>query len=209
MSNASFSMDGRAAVAVAELDGPPRQEVSPPHFDRLPFLRALPRLGNVLWLTCGRKASSAAVSASAIDLDDECLWPLAAFSRARGRHAITPAGPREWIDFAGVEGRILAKLFLLPDTDYFAWDEFVAPLSETPPPQVAAGWNAHLAFQRSALRRLGASWRACLLRFELAGDPWHPRLRRCRKGHASLLDLEVAVAIARAEGAFLSAPESG
>ena len=36
--------------------------------------------------------------------------------------AITAEGPREWIDCVGGQGEALARIYLLPDTDYLAWD---------------------------------------------------------------------------------------
>jgi hypothetical protein len=53
--------------------------------------------------------------------------------------AITAEGPREWIDCVGGQGETLARIYLLPDTDYLAWDGlFVdatpsdAPLRDAP-----------------------------------------------------------------------------
>lgn len=36
--------------------------------------------------------------------------------------AITAEGPREWIDCIDGQGETLARIYLLPDTDYLAWD---------------------------------------------------------------------------------------
>jgi hypothetical protein len=48
---------------------------------------------------------------------------------------ISADGPREWIDCMDGLGRPCARLHLLPDTDYFAWDALLAdsrPLPAVP-----------------------------------------------------------------------------
>jgi len=68
-------------------------------------------------------------------------------------------GPREWIDCVDGEGRFCARVHLLPDTDYLAWDALLAggePLPATPlcPDQMACrAASAELVCFRT--RRLG------------------------------------------------------
>lgn len=40
--------------------------------------------------------------------------------------AVTAEGPREWIDCVSGEGDTVARIYLLPDTDYLAWDGLFA-----------------------------------------------------------------------------------
>lgn len=40
--------------------------------------------------------------------------------------AVTCDGPREWIDCVSEAGETLARIYLLPDTDYLAWDHLFA-----------------------------------------------------------------------------------
>ncbi|RAO77083.1 hypothetical protein [Dyella jiangningensis] len=68
-------------------------------------------------------------------------------------------GPREWIDCVDGQGRFCARVHLLPDTDYLAWDALLAgsqPLPATPlcPDQMACrAASAELVCFRT--RRLG------------------------------------------------------
>jgi hypothetical protein len=68
-------------------------------------------------------------------------------------------GPREWLDCVDRQGRFCARVHLLPDTDYLAWDALLAgsePLPATPlcPDQVACrATSAELVCFRT--RRLG------------------------------------------------------
>src|SRR3546814_12231625 len=69
------------------------------------------------------------------------LAPLLQTRRLVAASAITVEGPREWIDCVDREGRTCARLHLLPDTDYLAWDRLLAcgePMAATP-----ARWLRH------------------------------------------------------------------
>ena len=54
------------------------------------------------------------------------LAPLLATRYVGLTCAVTAEGPREWIDCVDAEGDTLARIFLLPDTDYLAWDGLFA-----------------------------------------------------------------------------------
>jgi hypothetical protein len=54
------------------------------------------------------------------------LTPLLSTSYVGLTCAITTEGPREWIDCVSREGDALARIYLLPDTDYLAWDGLFA-----------------------------------------------------------------------------------
>ncbi|HEY4291727.1 hypothetical protein [Luteibacter sp.] len=48
--------------------------------------------------------------------------------------AVTAEGPREWIDCVNGEGNTVGRVYLLPDTDYLAWDGlFAGALPALPP----------------------------------------------------------------------------
>jgi len=76
---------------------------------------------------------------------------------------------------------------------------------ERPSPQTEP-WQPHGAFLRSAWARLGAGWRARLLTFDLKKLPWLRTLNAQPPLRISLLGLELARVIARAEGAELVSP---
>lgn len=54
------------------------------------------------------------------------LAPLLATRYVGLTCAVTAEGPREWIDCVDAEGDTLARIYLLPDTDYLAWDGLFA-----------------------------------------------------------------------------------
>lgn len=54
------------------------------------------------------------------------LAPLLATHYVGLTCAITAEGPREWIDCVSGQGHTVARIYLLPDTDYFAWDGLFA-----------------------------------------------------------------------------------
>jgi hypothetical protein len=171
---------------------------------------ALPKLGVVLWLE--RRAWRAAPPRAAIGahgvllFDHPALAVLGRCTNVAAHTAVTPQGPREWLCFRDGAGEALGKLFLLPDTDYLAWDEMAAASRLAPPSPVPQRWHAHGAFLRGALARLGGGWRARLLTFDVKRLPWLRTLGARPPLRISLLGLELARAIARAEGAELISP---
>lgn len=93
--------------------------------------RSLPALGSVLYesmclgggeLPCGLLVESA------------WLAPLLQGGRVAAASTITIEGPREWIECLDDDNRCRARLHLLPDTDYLAWDGMLdrAALCSTP-----------------------------------------------------------------------------
>lgn len=57
--------------------------------------------------------------------------------------AVTCEGPREWIDCIGADGDTLARIYLLPDTDYLAWDGLFVdalPIEAPPRPLLDREW---------------------------------------------------------------------
>ncbi len=175
-----------------------------PLFDLAVLVDALPRLGSVLWLehrAAARSGQPSATTQGVVLIDHPVLAPLARCTKVRACQAVTPGGPREWLDLRSATDEPLAKLFLLPDTDYLAWDEMTARCGFAPLALPPSRWSAHAAFLRSAFARLGATWRAHVLSFELRRMPWLRTLDARTPLRLSLLGIELARAIARDEGA--------
>lgn len=170
----------------------------------------LPRLGAVLWLERRERRRSplrALIGARGIVLlEHPALAVLGRCSAITAHTAVTPQGPREWLSFRDAKDEVHAKLFLLPDTDYLAWDEMAAAARLAPTREEAPGWHAHTAFLRGALARFGTAWRARVLRFDAGRLPWLRTLDAQPPLRLSLLGLELARTIARSEGAELVSP---
>jgi hypothetical protein len=87
------------------------------------LVEGLGQLGGVLYL-----APRSAACPMQENLTFGCLVesvdfaPLLATRHVGLTCAITAEGPREWIDCVGSQGEALARIYLLPDTDYLAWD---------------------------------------------------------------------------------------
>jgi hypothetical protein len=170
----------------------------------------LPRLGAVLWLERRERRPSpprALIGTRGIVLLEHPALGVLGRCRSIAAHtAVTPHGPREWLSFRDARDEVRAKLFLLPDTDYLAWDEMAAATRLAPACEEPPRWHAHAAFLRGALARLGSAWRARVLRFELGRLPWLRTLDAQPPLRLSLLGLELSRAIARSEGAELVSP---
>jgi hypothetical protein len=88
--------------------------------------QALPALGCVLYLPRLDASFSLAGLPRGLVADDTLLTPILTCRGLCVATAITPEGPREWIECIDAEGRTTARLYLLPDTDYLAWDALLA-----------------------------------------------------------------------------------
>jgi hypothetical protein len=84
------------------------------------LLRELPSLGSVLYLPT-RPGMSDEVPRGLL-VEAMSLAPLLQTRYLVAISAITSEGPREWIECVDRRGRLCARLYLLPDTDYLAWD---------------------------------------------------------------------------------------
>ena len=126
------------------------------------LLRHLPSLGSVLYLPM----SLALIEAPTRGLLVETmrLAPLLRTRYLAAASVITSEGPREWIDCVDRLGQRCARLYLLPDTDYLAWDA----LSNT----TATMTSTDPAIQHASVLRHTKSASAHVLRFhwrQLAG----------------------------------------
>ncbi|HVT33844.1 MAG TPA: hypothetical protein VHE32_14445 [Rhodanobacteraceae bacterium] len=193
-----------------QVDDVPRERESASRFDIAALAPWLARLGAALWLE--RKDRRPAEAPATIGsrglllLDHPALRPLARCVRADAHVQVTSHGPREWLSFRDADGARIAKLHLLPDTDYLAWDEMVAAMRLAPPLKEPANWQAHAAFLRLAFARLGPAWQARLVTFEHRRLPWLQTLGARPPLKLSLLGLEIARLIAASENAELLSP---
>jgi hypothetical protein len=99
------------------------------------LIRRLPALGSVLYL----HASSANVVCDALParllMTQRAFAPLLESRWLVATSAVTDDGPREWMECMDRFGATRARLHLLPDTDYLAWDALVSSCeADTRPP---------------------------------------------------------------------------
>lgn len=104
-------------------------------------------------------------------------------------------GPREWLECLDRHGNACARLHLLPDTDYLAWDALLA--AATPTPGAKNGTRA---------LRPGE---ACVARFRRRHLAGLLALGRVAATPLSALGREMAQRIARAEAVSLHLPPAG
>jgi hypothetical protein len=200
---APASRPGVAPLTSAHRDGTP--------FDLAAIAAWLPRLGAVLWLDRSGRRHHAETRATigargVLLLDHPALAVLARCAAATAHTQVTTHGPREWVSFRGADGVPMAKLFLLPDTDYLASDEMISATNLAPPSKEPSSWHAHTAFLRTAFARLGPHWQARLLTFAHRRLPWLQTLDARPPLRLSLLGVELARLIASSEGADLLSP---
>jgi putative heme degradation protein len=208
-SNAHEPDFGDASASWSEPARPASEPAKRARFDVAALAPWLPRLGATLWLERkGRRAHAPATvgARGLLILDHPALTPLARCMHANAHVQVTSHGPREWLSFRDAEGTAIAKLYLLPDTDYLAWDEMIAATGLAPPTKEPASWHAHAPFVRTALARLGAAWQARLVTFEHQSLPWLSTLGARAPLKLSLLGHELARLIAVSEGAELLTP---
>lgn len=85
------------------------------------LFEGLGQLGGVLYLAPpGGCALDAPADGCLVESTD--LAPLLLVRYVGLTCAITAEGPREWIDCVSGQGDTVARIYLLPDTDYLAWD---------------------------------------------------------------------------------------
>lgn len=99
----------------------------------------LPGLGTVLWLSRATRARHLPRIRIGTErpllFGDAALAPLVDCRAVSVCAALTSHdGSREWLQFADAHGEVRAKLFLLPDTDYWAWDAMLPAGDSGPPP---------------------------------------------------------------------------
>ncbi|WP_157511147.1 hypothetical protein [Frateuria sp. Soil773] len=95
----------------------------------------LPSLGSVLYLARREGEGAAeAVPAAGVLAESMDLTPLLHTHWLHAASTVTAEGPREWIECRDARGETLARLYLLPDTDYLAWDALLGDGTPCPAP---------------------------------------------------------------------------
>ncbi|MBL8297172.1 MAG: hypothetical protein JNN30_02385 [Rhodanobacteraceae bacterium] len=131
---------------------PWRQVIAMPVTTPLTWLtRRGPALGPVLWLW---RATP------------DCAADLAAVTGWNCVQRIEPGGICEALCFHRADGRELARLYLLPDSDYLAWEQLLQCVScnscaNTNEPPI----SLHQRLREAARIRAGRPWQGAVVRF--------------------------------------------
>ena len=113
---------GRGTRPQSQLVCGSRKEVE---LDR--FLRMLPGLGTVLYLPASQlRAWPIARPQTGVVAESPLLLPLLHTRSLRVVTQIATSGPLEWLDCEDGVGQRLARIYLLPDSDYLSWDRITA-----------------------------------------------------------------------------------
>ncbi|MFC5740154.1 hypothetical protein [Dyella tabacisoli] len=90
------------------------------------LLAYLPLLGSVLYLPSRAKHPTTGMLPNGWLVERAELEPLLHTCWLIAASAINVDGPREWLECIDAQGCLRARLHLLPDTDYLAWDALLA-----------------------------------------------------------------------------------
>ncbi|HEY0198519.1 MAG TPA: hypothetical protein VGC19_08275 [Rhodanobacter sp.] len=90
------------------------------------LVEALPALGSVLYVPMLPHGASVWTMPRGLLAEAMQLAPLLQVHALVMASVIGVDGPREWIECLDRGGRACARLYLLPDTDYLAWDALLA-----------------------------------------------------------------------------------
>lgn len=157
---------------------------------RLPQPWQLAALGTVLCLYPTRPGG------------DLAGWGRAA--RAEARSGMDSDGLRESLQFYDADGACCWRLYLLPDSDFLAWERLASALPGMPPPATAG--IAERLWRRLSAGLSAHVWQCSVLRFQApASGPGFAGsggvLLKASLATVSALGAAVAVRIAREEGA--------
>jgi hypothetical protein len=86
------------------------------------LINALPGLGSVLYMHAGTSAETPGALPPGLLIAERTLAPLLDVHWLVAVSAVTDEGPREWCECVDRMGCTRARWYLLPDTDYLAWD---------------------------------------------------------------------------------------
>lgn len=90
------------------------------------LLRGLPALGCTLYLPAARIDARPLLCWPGMVLESPMLLPLMQTTQLCVVCRIDPVGPCEWIDCLNGRGQVLGRFYLLPDSDYLAWEHLSA-----------------------------------------------------------------------------------
>jgi hypothetical protein len=124
------------------------------------LFEGLGQLGGVLYLAPRHAEAPEVVASPGCLVETSELAPLLGTRHVGLTCAVTAEGPREWIDCVDGRGDILGRVYLLPDTDYLAWDGLFADATPALPPSGRAADRDWVLASRArvvcfTLRRLG------------------------------------------------------
>ena len=88
--------------------------------------QGLAQLGCVLYLPARRCDADPVDLPLGLLAESRELTPLLRTCYVGLASAVTGEGPREWIECVDAAGMLQARIYLLPDTDYLAWDALFA-----------------------------------------------------------------------------------
>ena len=152
----------------------------------MPRLQQLAALGTVLCLYRPQHGSEISGWAHAV--------------RVESRAGVDSDGLRESLVFFDGEGRCCWRLYLLPDSDFLAWDRLLASLPCRDDTEAATG-VAERMWRRLAGRLRGEQWQACILKFHALPAAVAQPVLAASLAAVSPLGAATAQRIAEAEGA--------
>ena len=155
------------------------------------FAGGLPALGSVLYVPMRPRMSSIREMPSGLLVEAMQLAPLLQIRWVVAASSITSEGPREWIECVDRDGHQCARLHLLPDTDYLAWDALLGSGKPMPAPKP----SSLLRDPRPASARLLHFHMRRLAGLHVLGGAGAPRI--------SMLGRHLALRIAHAEAVSL------
>lgn len=120
--------------------------------------------------------------------------------RVESRTGVDSDGLRESLVFFDAEGRCCWRLYLLPDSDFLAWDRLLASLPCRDEVEAAIGVGERL-WRRLAGRMRGEQWQACILRLHAVPAAVAQPVLAASLAAVSPLGAATAQRIAQADGA--------
>jgi hypothetical protein len=160
----------------------------------LQLARHLPQLGSVLYLPEQAIANTLIHPPHGLLVEHLELSPLLQTCWLAAASVISSDGPHEWLECIDRYGRLRARMHLLPDTDYLAWDALLA---------IGAPIAAPVSLQRPRGFRAESARVLCFRTRQLAGLAL---LSGIAPVAISTLGLGIAGEIARAEAVELRPP---
>jgi hypothetical protein len=161
------------------------------------FAERLARLGSVLWLYRGSREEvfprARLLTSGALLLDHPALAAFAQVADVTAHAEVDSHGPREWLELHDADAACLARVHLLPDTDYLAWDTLIADCGIRPVASVVSRRRWGFANVANEHRE----WHAMVARFPLLRLPCLQLLGLRAPVALSAMSVHIAQRIAR------------
>lgn len=165
---------------------PPAIALLPARANPLPRAQQLASLGTVLCLYRPQHGSELSGWARAVRVESGAI--------------VDSDGWREHLDFLDADGRCCWRLYLLPDSDFVAWDRMLDALRCAGEKPAAPGVGERL-WRRLATSLPGGHWQACVIRLHVLAAAASAPVLAASLAPLSALGILVARRIAQAEGA--------